>query len=68
MQIEGTFIGIVVALFLVTAIITGAMIVPRNYEDVVWCQSNGGVPMTDDGVLRACLKPEAVMEVPNNAD
>lgn len=58
--------GVGFGLCIIAIATTIALLIPKNHKEVVWCQTIGGVPVTDNGVLRACLKPEAVFKEPDN--
>jgi hypothetical protein len=45
----------------------GAQQVKENQVEKNWCVEGGGIPIvTDKGRLRACLKPDSVIEKPEN--
>ena len=68
MDIEALFYLIVVVMMCVFLFVMMLVAIPRNQEKIDWCVSAGGIPMQESGVFRICLKPEAVIERPNDAN
>lgn len=66
MDVELWMIWGVCVLCVVTMVATIIVYLPRHPNDTLRCESVGGIPITDDGVLRACLKPEAIIKVHSN--